>query len=1000
MIKKVAKLNKNLILFICLATACLSLITGVTYAYFSNHAEDTKTISTIITAEENVCEVSSFEELYYASSNDVFNDSQKTSTERKIIRLTNDIALVNNLILNEDAHIDLNGKILTIGSYTLSIIHSYAGSFMIYNGTLKFDTDGRIVVNTTIASYLTENITFEDMSGSTISDSTEYVKVVAIDDKYTVYNALYSISSSLISDIYYRPKFLTYEEFNVLSLESFDESLFLPSTGLYIFRDVELLSHYLSNDIEIAYTSSAPTVLSEKGNVNGTGDVTLSINLSSFAFTDTYSCNFTIHVVEDTSLDAGEAMIKSHLADIYVSDTLKITDDITHEGYYSFTNGRELPPTSNDANITYSYKTFADNACTTEVATVSGEENGVFVFEPNNNCYYLQITIKNTNNETKTIVLNMYSTYIAKNETAARLILNELYGGSLIYNTSEGPTKLYTYDEILENASERVKQNAANYGLTAVSYEITSGSDAETDYKIENNELDIIVATPTKMKESSVTATFTFEGGVTADIELYVVYITTSSDTTNNFLPYYTIYDNNVTSDASLDTFTMPLAYENNAPYTMYDFSYVGKYVKEVDSETSTTTYKDLTLSKPSALVVKLCESDGTLLNDFTSSYSDGTSITNAFDNYLGSTTLSNFVTAHPGAYWELSFDNSKISKDDMEAVIIYNYRFGDSSSSTWTPYQKLVENDDGSTTKVYTDLTTSTFTINGGLIYSTDTTLENSIRNASLFIELYNKLNTNNETITTSSASDKVILNDWFDFSIEVDTSTIPLSGDIDINGIQYLSSCTSLKLSGITMDESKISLISTLNNVETLDISSASITDGTMLVSLKNMKKLKALYINDNSISTFDFLNDFTSLSEVYLYNNTVTSTYYGSTGMCNYQAYEDLLRKGVAVYYTINESSIPMAFENNTDLNDYQRLKSIAYQSVLKNGLSITILYEKFVDLTATDFLLEDFGKPTWSYGGGTDDTDATYFQATATCTSDSSITLIVKYYIDRY
>ncbi len=1012
--KKFANITKNLAIFICVMILVSSTLFGISYAYFvSGPYTTSQQISTSITEEGVVAEVSTFEELYKATANSIFNDGNKTTSSRKIIRLTGDITLLNDLVITEDVHIDLGSHILTLGSHTISVIHSYAGSFMIYNGQIKVGDSGRIVINTTNAECLTENLQFLNMDGTAISDSTPYISIVAIDDKYTAYNAFYTISSTFIADLYKRPTFLTHDEFDALSVTDFTDTLFLPSTGCYINKDIDILTHYLSTDINVEYTSSDPTVLTTLGAVKKTGDVTLTVTLSSTAFTSSYTCDFALHVVETSSLDAGEAMIKSYLSDLYKDETLKVNDTITHNGYYFFNTGRDLPLKSKDfTGITYSYKTYADFACTTEVKNLSSEDKeNILTFEPNENCYFLQITVKNSQS-TKTVVLNMYTIYVAKKETAARLVLNELYGGSIIFNSSLGATHLYTYDEVMTTASDRVKAVANQYGLTAVSYDFKADSDAATDYKIENNELDITVDTPKKMKEEAVSVTFTFSDGTVTTIDLYVAYITSSSDTTNNFLPYYTLYDGEVSEAPSLDTFTMPFSYQNKAPYTIYDFSYTGHFTKVTDPDTSTITYQDLTIAKPASLQVKLCESDGTVIKDFTSSYQDGTSITSAFDAYM-TTTFSAFTASHPDAYWEFSFDSSKIDAEDIETIIMYNYKFGDSSSSTWTCYQKMQENEDGSTSRVNTDLTASVFTINGGLVYSTDTSLENSVRNSTLFVYLYNQLHqkvaTDHTDITTPG--DNVILNDWFSFSIDIDTTTQSLTGDIDINGIQYLTACTSLNLSGITMNTTKIGLISGLSNIETLDISNASISDPTMLDPLKDMHNLKTLYINGNTLTTFDFLVDFNNLSEVYLYENTVSDTlspYYGSTGMCNYQAYQDLIRKGVTVYYTINTSSVPMTYENNTDLNDYQRLRSIEYQATLKTGVSITVLYEKFVDLTSTDFKFENFGTPTWSYETGTleDGTaitegTATYFQATATTTvSSTTITLVVKFYVDRY
>lgn len=120
------------------AAACLA--TG-TYAYFSHTSESgNQHISAEITDGGRV-NVSSFEQLFSYSKAEAYNDPDKTSAvgKRMTLTLQNDITLLSDLIVTADCHIDLNAKKLYLAGHSLTISHSYAGSFVISNGAIVPD---------------------------------------------------------------------------------------------------------------------------------------------------------------------------------------------------------------------------------------------------------------------------------------------------------------------------------------------------------------------------------------------------------------------------------------------------------------------------------------------------------------------------------------------------------------------------------------------------------------------------------------------------------------------------------------------------------------------------------------------------------------------------------------------------------------------------------------------------------------------------------------------
>ena len=219
-------------------------------------------------------------------------------------------------------------------------------------------------------------------------------------------------------------------------------------------------------------------------------------------------------------------------------------------------------------------------------------------------------------------------------------------------------------------------------------------------------------------------------------------------------------------------------------------------------------------------------------------------------------------------------------------------------------------------------------------------------------------------------------------------------------------------MNLSGGSVSDDVIVGLSGMPSLTTLILKNCGITD---ISALSNLTTVKVLDISNNSIDYFNALSDVTCLEKVYLYNNVpndeTAKKYIGSTGICNFQAFQDLMRNGCSVY-NMESNNIPVLYAESNSIDDFRRLKAIGYQDKLKEGLDITDLYQDFIKIGTritnvegrdrpgnNPFGLQTAGKLDWGYESGKTAGEATYFYCTLTY-SGTNYVLTVKYYVDRY
>ena len=1001
------KLSKKMLIVII--SLSLLFVAGISvFAYFMATSEKDVEGSTAIT-NETIIEIASFDDLFNYSKASAYNDKDIVSNKsnRKILKLTEDVVSLNNdLVITSDVHINLNGKTLDLNDHSLTFKHGYTGVFSLFNGNVLVgeNGNGKITIDLPNASFVTNGVTYEE-------SCVNVLHIEHIDSKYTAYSALYYASDRIATDLGERVKFEDYDTVNdnsfTIAQDKFIASKLCSFNSnnseccSFVYKDLDLIDHYLSTDVTIEYSSSNPNVILNDGKVtlpSTSSDVNLTISVNHSSWSNPISCTFKLHVVNLSNSaikdQVSKDLMKAYLSDYYHDTGLKIDETISlKDYYYGFSHGVNLPLTALDGSITYSYslKDLSDN----EVNTTSHIEGNTYVLEPNGNCYKLVINYNNSSLEE----LNMYSEYAGDRETIARLILNKLYGGSIVFDSSSQLTKLYNFSDLSTKLKQTTLGYVESYNITNLTYSLKTNTDALTYYNYSNYELTVAEGKIPPAKVSYITATFTFGSGAeaqTIDVDLYINYLAQSGNTVSGFLPYYNLYDPQVASYMTA-SFEMPFCFGTGAPYICYDFS---KEFTKVNTtvEKEDITYYEYTLGMSSGLQIVLYY-DGAEKFTFTN-YTSQESFTVQLDTYLQKNNLTLSQLGNMGAKYIFKINAQNATVDSVKMLLLYNYKFAEAEKK-WSLYNYQLDKNNG----YVTELTSTEFTVDGGLFYNAKSSKDNAVQDPNFFAWIYNNFNpdTTAQNITASDVdSNSFIPKSWLSLDVALDkTVDNTLASVSNYAGIGNLTNITKVNLSGIPLSPSVLKSISSMKSVTDLNLSNCGITD---ISSICNMNSVKKLDVSRNSINNFNDLVKLKNLEEVYVYSNNVTidNPIVGSLGITNLQTYNDLLKNGVAVFNQVS-GDVPVIYADSDDYNDYVKIKSIIYQNKLSKNESIEKIYAKFKEIYNANVLsLQNSGEFTWGHQGDDDNTytvkTATYFYANYTLTSGGTVK--VKFYVDRY
>ncbi len=995
---------KTLLISLSVVTV-LGLAVGGTYAYF-NYTSSSNAVGIVTNInDETVVEVASFKELFACTKAEFYDDKSIVSSDdsRKIVKLTDDITLTDELYITADVHIDLNGHTLNLNGNALTFKHGYAGVFAVYDGVMETGDGGYLCVDMENATFETYSVNVTENGVSVNLD--EHLEIVNLDAKYTAYGAFYYAVNTISSSLNERVAFLDYKSVKDDGF-TFSDNKFIfnkncsvateKESCAFIYKDIDFKYNYLSSDIVISYVSSNEDVLSNYGNYTAPStmeDVTLAINVSSEKLSIDETVEIPLHVVnlsdEATKNAVGEALIKEYLEPYYRGKSL---GDIFDDYYYYFPNATSLPTEAFDGLITYSYAT--TNLTDDAVETNSKVNGNAYSFNPNEDCFHLLVTV---NGQVSPLKLNMYSTSLNDYKTVAWLMINELYGGSIVFDATVPKKDLYTYEEIRVNPS--TKDFVDDFHITGVSYKLKEDSEVLSHYTLENDALYLIEDAPIMIKTPYVTMTLNYinedNEPESVSVDLFVQYLDVSGDSLSNYIPYYSAYDPLVVTSLT-SSFAMPFAYGKGAPYNCFDFVTDYDKLQTTFDGVEVSYYEYDKFGMPESLTVSLYYNGAERL--VFDKYTENKSFTKQLDAYLSANSLKlSDIAKYEDAKYVIEIDTKKVTKDDVDVLLIYNYKFV--NTGDWSKYLYIYNNEG-----YQTEITVSEFSVSGGLYFDETGASgdENAIYDENFFVWIYNNYKPSGDDITTADVGDLIIPLAWLgqerEMNVETDSS---LNAVNDFYGIGNLNKVSKINLSGKTVSNLAIQGISTLKSLTELKLVGCNLTD---VYYFRYLTSVKSLDISNNSVSYFDSLVFIASLEEVYLYDNHSDNKYYGSKGICNSQAFVDLMRNGTSVYNTVS-NGVPMLYAESDSIDDYKRLKQIAYQDKLSKNVSIELLYSDFSTAT-TDYKLSSSGTLTWGYAG--DANDPARAEGTTVYTAEyfyvkyefSGYTLTVKYYVERY
>ena len=955
--------KKKLLLAITVALI-ISVLTAIgTLAYFRITKSADKDIGVSANADGRI-EISSFNDLFTYSVNPNYNDPSQTSPDsaRHTLYFTSDITLTANVFITSDCHIDLAGHTLNLGGHTLTVTHAYSGTTVLSGGTVTpYDTDGnaagKIVFDTPSSLVTVDGVTFRDADGNETPDT--FTKNIwnepdAAAEKYTVYNALYTVASSLVTPYDQRPVRLTFDE--VAEIETLTLAAVLMNRTCctdadgdeyctYTARDLDLPTGYLSTDTLITYTSDN-AALTEGGNVttpgtSTTASLTVTVSLGSYTVTDTVKVHIFNPDDTESVLAAAESLFASRISAHYSEA----------EALHVFNRGTHLP--SSILGAVAEYHAYTDLDATNEIDdcfdSVSGE---VINFEPTSELRLLRV-ILTSGTDTVTLdypMLSGNSGIITTNASIAQNIAQGWYGGRILITpqlkNSGDEAIVIGYNPV--NLFPHTDDLTERYGITEVRYELMNNS--YDVYEIIGNILKVKAGKDPSAFVQGVILNCIFTFGTEGDEEIQMEIYYDAQQTGNNvneFLPYYTFFNESLYGElagATTHDFSVQFSYSDVGPYVCYD-------IRVYNAETG--KYE---IGIPEFMGIELYY-NGAVQHSF-DEYDGSVSMTDLLDAYLEANSLTPAdISAYGDAVWHFALDSSSIPHTNTSIDLVYNYKMT-SEATEWIRYPNGE-----------LEPTTSALYISGVLHNA-----EDDVPDARLYEWMYNTFNISGSTYTGT----EFIVVDWLlqniDINYKATDSTFPDAQDLNFKGMEFLTGVKYLNLTdhpALSTAEgagAAATAISGMINLETLILSNnafrdrddAASTDNGTLSLFANLDKVKYLYVDGNDIFSFEWLSEMSALEKVYLYDNSdsadftdLVKVFYGSTGLVNLQIFKDLTDVGIAVYNVRSDNNY-ILFEDVAGINDYIRLSSVEYQKKLPEGADIRTLYEG-LSTDPTDYAL---------------------------------------------
>ncbi|HPG91834.1 MAG TPA: hypothetical protein PK675_00310 [Clostridia bacterium] len=979
-----------IILIIAIVEFCVCLTTLVN-AFFVDESEiaaENRPTMTVTDDGTNTVNISTEINLIEQSKDTSFSNTDLISTEsaeavtntnRKTLCLTNDITLTKDLVITADCHINLNGYTLYLSGHTLTVTHSYAGTFVIDNGFVYADTQAdKIYIDTVNAVVITDVTVL--MNGITQTTS-DFVEVVSFDEKWLAYNIFYAVAQVLTDEKTVENDRMTYAEvYEYFTVDSnndgnadntdFSGMNFLPKhetcsfhgTAVapyycaYIFNDIDLFHSFYGYSVNIGYLSDNETVLSSTGIVEpqaGVTNVTFTVTLTDEDDTVFAEKSFNVHIVNPADDSDCAAVAEVEILDYFSNRFGSLDtdgDEIEDWSGYIIKGEMILPAVFTDFGATVVYETYDENQIKLDETTnfVDGitteghfrqEISNSYIFVIDTSVKYLKakITVGTTTIETGLLPFAGDATVIKDNYTIAQAVVREWYGLNLkIYNATSGDTSAvnnYTTKILYTDVSEFLSD-----GITAVSYSLVNNIDGTYSIGTSGDNKLLFVTEghdPDQLQTVFVKISFDFADDNDVQISLLVVY--TPDDETGNsqihpFLPYYTYFNRmffTETGDNTYTTFEMAFNYSNTYPVLCFDIT------GDTENAISLVLYYGgvehlLTLG-------------------------ENTSYTDSFDAFLtqAGLTIQNIIN-YGDAKWIIKIDTDKIASVDREIGLTYNYKFA-VSENVWSTYA-----------------TQSEFTLTGIIrcVFSDGVTTDTfGMPDTVLYKWVYDNFNPSGDVYDfATEKSTTFILADWLHKDITVD-NTNNIIGVTNYKGLEFLDGTKILILKNAGITVSDMSYIAGMESLENLNLSGNNLCDydtvstygfpsgdgNGFINELSVLENLKILDLSNNNIYSFEYLQNLPYITDVYTYGNTITvdtgwsglddilvlflNSIYGSGGSNNLSVYQTLYEeRGVRIYYL----SALEYYAGGTTITDRDRLACIEYQNKLPSGASIENVY----------------------------------------------------------
>ncbi len=914
------------------------------------------------------------------------------SAVRRIIKLTNDITLSNNVVITADCHIDLSGYTLDIGDYSITFRHGYNGLTEIKGGTIKFsDTlDAPKIYKDTpnITDMTFSSVAFKkgdaDYSGEKYVDITE-------SDISLAYNALMLIAVRLADETVYFADQLPYDELSALA-DSFGEGSLFTSSLFYTPRvcsfktavtkepcvlvssnlDLPTTLEY-ANDVTIEYTSSNAAVIASDGSFTAPAEITdvtltVAVKKGGTAIADTV---FTLHAINPANVshcNIGADFLFASFMGKYYTEKYDDTTDATTE-VYKFDRASYLPKSfkfgSNTVELDYSLDVGEESLTVGSNALL--DKGAEMLFTPPKSAETLTVTFGTA----PVAVTRDYaidsgvSMIIESNASIAKQFLKRVYGGNgdtiVVQAVNNGssfdPEPLVPIDEIAESKgalSVEYSKIADNDGI----YEIVK-IDTTTYIRVAPGK-----DPATSVEPVIVECLFTFSGTDKKERLLCEVIATDGEDSDNvsGFLPYYTYYNSQFlrqTAGSVTSTFTMPFSYGIKAT-VCYDIS-VNTDGVWTENPTGTPITVSLVYNNTEHLMT--IPAGKTSYVDALEAHLAANRTANESNASSAPETISDII-AYGDAQWKFTVDADAIPSSNINYRLHYNYKLS-VNDTDWTRYQK--DTDTGTTDGEGNPITelrdvVSEFVIPGILKRGID------VADNTLYKWMYETFSGRTDYAEGTS----LVYTDWLKQDKPFDMVTDnALKSVTDLKGIEYLSGTQYLRIAPDTVTSSNAVTVMQYI-IKMTSLRELVLTDNTfydkmrptleyngIFDGIENLTNLTTLYIDQNAIYSFDFLLNLPALEKAYISDNIVTEVigdgnievdkiFYGSEGLTNYTVYQELQSNGVSVYNTATVSgqiTIYKLFEDSSEVNDFMNLKSIEYQAKLEAGGDIRNIYMDF-------------------------------------------------------